>query len=408
MALRLWVGVVAAALMLLGASTPAYAATIYPGALLERSIGGGGFVATYAPQPNLAAAQLNGYGWVSYGVAATSASDAWAVGSYVDRVGTEHAATEHFTSSWQNVSNSAAPARSRLTAAAAVAADDVWAVGQRVATVSGLQRNRTLIEHWNGISWSVVPSADAVSGSGADGLSAVAAAGPNDVWAAGETCDLGPPETCSSLFEHWDGTQWTVVPSSHAAPLGPTNGHLCDDSTRCPYSVSMSVLSDTDVWAVYGGSASFVMHWDGTSWTSVPGAVPAGYEINGLWAAAANDIWAVGDSFLDQRNPTLFEHWDGSSWTVVIGKIPAHTRVWLLGVSGSATNDIYAVGAYRTCNACNGAHTWVEHWDGSSWTVVSSQNPTTIGGYPLDNYLDGVSVVAGGAFAAGNETVETG
>src|ERR1041385_9071532 len=265
MALRLWVGVVAAALMLLGASTPAYAATIYPGALLERSIGGGGFVATYAPQPNLAAAQLNGYGWVSYGVAATSASDAWAVGSYVDRVGTEHAATEHFTSSWQNVSNSAAPARSRLTAAAAVAANDVWAVGQRVATVSGLQRNRTLIEHWNGISWSVVPSADAVSGSGAAALAAVAAAGPNDVWAAGETCDLGPPETCSSLFEHWDGTQWTVVPSSHAAPLGPTNGHLCDDSTRCPYSVSMSVLSDTDVWAVYGGRASVVMHWDGRS-----------------------------------------------------------------------------------------------------------------------------------------------
>jgi len=407
MASRWWVGVVAAGLTLLATSTPAYAATIYPGALLERSVGGGGFVATYAPQPNLAAAQVNGYGWVSYGVSATSTSDAWAVGAYLDRLGTEHAATEHFTSSWQNVSNSAAPPSSLLSGVAAVAGDDVWAVGQRVATVSGQRLNRTLIEHWNGISWSVVASQDAISGSGADGLSAVAAHGANDVWTAGETCTLGTPETCSTLFEHWDGTQWMIVPSSHAAPLA-TNGHLCDDTTRCPYSVAISVVSDTDVWAVYGGIDSFVMHWDGTSWTTVGGAVPSGYEINGLWASAANDIWAVGDSLLDQRNPTLFEHWDGNTWTVVPGPIPAHTRVWLLGVSGSATNDIYTVGAYRTCNSCNGAHTWAEHWDGSSWSVVVAQNPTTIAGYPLDDYLDGISVVVGGAFAAGNETVETG
>jgi hypothetical protein len=150
------------------------------------------------------------------------------------------------------------------------------------------------------------------------------------------------------------------------------------------------------------------MHWDGASWTSAAGAVPNGYEINGLWAAASNDIWAVGDSLADQRQPTLFEHWDGSSWNVVPGPVPAHTRVWLLGVSGSATNDIYAVGAYRTCNSCNGAHTWAEHWDGSSWSVVSAQNPTTIAGYPLDDSVDGVSAVVGGAFAVGNETVETG
>ena len=404
-----WLGcIVAAGVALLAASTPAYAATIYPGALLERSVGGGGFAATYTPQPNLAAAQLDGYGWISYGVAATSSSDAWAVGSYLDRLGTEHAGIEHFSSSWQNVSNSAAPPSSSLSGVTAVAADNVWAVGLHVATVSGQRVNRTLIEHWNGISWSVVASQDAVSGSGADGLSAVAAAGADDVWSAGETCTFGTPETCATLFEHWDGAQWTIVPSSQAAPLGPTNGHLCDDATRCPYSVALSVLSDTDVWAVYGGSGSFVMHWDGTSWTTVAGAVPNGYEINGLWAAAANDIWAVGDSLADMRNPTLFEHWDGSSWSVVPGPIPAHTRVWLLGVSGSATNDVYAVGAYRTCNGCNGAHTWAEHWDGSSWSVVSTQNPTTIGGYPVDDYLDGVSAVVGGVFAAGNETVETG
>jgi hypothetical protein len=168
------------------------------------------------------------------------------------------------------------------------------------------------------------------------------------------------------------------------------------------------VLSDSDVWAVYGGSSSFVMHWDGSSWTTVTDAVPSGYEINGLWAAGTNDIWAVGDSLSPMTNATLFEHWNGSSWSIVPGPIPRHSTVWLLAVSGSASNDVYAVGAYSTCSGCNGAHTWAEHWDGSSWSIVATQNPTTIAGAPVDDYLDGVSAVIGGAFASGNETVETG
>ena len=39
-------------------------------------------------------------------------------------------------------------------------------------------------------------------------LYAVTAAGPSDVWAVGESYELNPEHT---LIEHWDGSSWSVV-----------------------------------------------------------------------------------------------------------------------------------------------------------------------------------------------------
>jgi hypothetical protein len=52
-------------------------------------------------------------------------------------------------------------------------------------------------------------------GDHASSLVAVAAAGPDDVWAVGfhrATGDAGRSPT-ETLIEHWDGAEWRVVPS---------------------------------------------------------------------------------------------------------------------------------------------------------------------------------------------------
>src|SRR5262245_53912740 len=67
---------------------------------------------------------------------------------------------------------------SQFSGVAAVARDDVWAVGSQ--TVSGT--SNTLIEHWDGTSWSVVPSP---TPSGGGSLLAVTAISATDVWAVG-------------------------------------------------------------------------------------------------------------------------------------------------------------------------------------------------------------------------------
>jgi len=62
--------------------------------------------------------------------------------------------------------------------------------------------------------WTLVAGPD---GSGASSaLDAVAGTGPNDVWAVGNTGDT--PQAARTLILHWNGTAWTVVPSPNPAP----------------------------------------------------------------------------------------------------------------------------------------------------------------------------------------------
>ena len=74
-----------------------------------------------------------------------------------------HAATTPVKGSWQvvpsptiNVSNSTFGAR--LNAVAVVSSTDVWAVGFDPLPGGAAFVKQTLIEHWNGTKWSIVPS----------------------------------------------------------------------------------------------------------------------------------------------------------------------------------------------------------------------------------------------------------
>ena len=58
-------------------------------------------------------------------------------------------------------------------------ADDVWAVGSYGD--AGHSQSWTLTEHWDGTQWSIVPSPSVAAGS----LNAVTATAANDVWAVG-------------------------------------------------------------------------------------------------------------------------------------------------------------------------------------------------------------------------------
>ena len=87
-----------------------------------------------------------------------------------------------------------------LVAVAAIAGDDVWAVGE-YRNVAGAYRG--VAYHWDGGAWSHVPSPiEDIAGSG---LLDIAAGGPSDVWALGS----GPGGV---VLMHWDGAQWSTVP----------------------------------------------------------------------------------------------------------------------------------------------------------------------------------------------------
>jgi photosystem II stability/assembly factor-like uncharacterized protein len=110
-------------------------------------------------------------------------TDAWAVGK--GRNGA--ALAEHWNGNAWSVVPVPAPAgsaSSQLSGIAALSPSDIWAVGS-VATVAGTTvQGRTLVEHWNGTAWSIVTSRNATNSNLLTGVAAVAA---NDVWAVGSS-----------------------------------------------------------------------------------------------------------------------------------------------------------------------------------------------------------------------------
>ncbi len=260
-----------------------------------------------------------------------------------------------------------------LSGITTVAVNNVWAAGEYLDENTGLET--TLIEQWNGTQWSVVSSPNFPSAN--NYLNSISADSANDIWAVGDESY----SYANSIIEHWDGTKWSLVSNPN-----PGSGFN--------YLNGVDAISPTNVWAVgeqitkgYTQDDTLIEHWDGTQW-SVIASPNSGAEENALdsvAAVSATDIWAVGNYFnTTDHNQTLTEHWDGTSWNVVSSPTIGAFANFLRGVSPVSTNDVWAVGFYWASPG-NITDTLTEHWDGSSWSVVSSPNPP--GG---DNFLGGV------------------
>jgi hypothetical protein len=99
--------------------------------------------------------------------------------------------------------------------------------------------DQTLIEHWNGARWTVVPSPDPGGSSQDNDLWGVAAVATGDVWAVGGVGSFLDPDASSPLALHWDGASWTQV----SVPA-PTVGELLGVATE-PASAGVSATGDT-------------------------------------------------------------------------------------------------------------------------------------------------------------------
>jgi hypothetical protein len=120
-----------------------------------------------APNPSLVA------GHVSFlsGVAAPSATSAWAVGG-INRRNAAHALAVRWNGARWSVVRVNGP---RLLGVSALAANDAWAVAG-----SGLSAGAGRVMHWNGHLWTLATKLDSRRG-----LGAVAEVTPTDVWAVG-------------------------------------------------------------------------------------------------------------------------------------------------------------------------------------------------------------------------------
>jgi hypothetical protein len=239
----------------------------------------------------------------------------------------------------------AVPEPGVLSAVAAIRPSDAWAVGDA--------GGQAMAEHWNGTQWTVVPTFAPGDSSTLLGIDALAS---DDVWAVGAAERSG---RTSGLIEHWDGTSWTRVPIIIAPELN-----------------DIDFSSATDGWAV--GMGPYLAHWDGSVWAPTPAPPIEGGEAHQVVAFAPNDVWAVGAREVEggiEHDETMLLHWDGSVWTLQDN--PATTfaqEVW--AVDAISPSDIWAVGEQETGT---GQRVLTLHYDGSAWSVVPARNPGTAG-----------------------------
>ena len=212
-------------------------------------------------------------------------------------------------------------------------------------------------------------------------LNAVTALSANDAWAVGYMNDNNLNDS-RTLTMHWDGQSWTVIPSPN-----PGSVPSCTNSNTGNFINAVSGVASNDVWAVgfsftcFGPLKPMALHWDGIQWNVV--ATPKlisvdNAALNGVLAFASNNVYAVGyHPASNGAVKTLIEHWDGAAWKVVQSPNANNTGNFLWALSATSPTDIWAVGD-RVAPSVP-VKTLVLHFDGTNWSVVPSPNPVNTG-----------------------------
>jgi hypothetical protein len=268
-----------------------------------------------------------------FGVSATAADDAWAVGEQSTGGLFVISLIEHWDGSvWSAVPSPLVGSQQELDGVTAISPNDAWAVGwYQNPDDANLY---PLTEHWDGTAWQSVP--DGHGGRGV--LISAAAVSATDVWTVGWSLDEFLVQRM--LLEHWDGTRWTDIP----VPDPYVNSYLS----------GVAADSSSHAWAVGAGTQdvdwdSIALEWSGSFWKHVPSPSPD--DSTDLFAVAIDQTggaWAVGHAEgVGHADEALAERWDGAGWTAARTASPGEAENVLLGVSTTrrlAAIDVWAVG----------------------------------------------------------------
>jgi hypothetical protein len=320
-------------------------------------------------------------------VAATSGTNAWAVGSYfVNRTHNFQPLIEHWNGrGWQlsAVPSVGASVSAYLRSVSALSAKNAWAVGT--------QGGKALIEHWNGSRWHSVAGAAVRPRTATIQLAGVAAISAKSVWAVGS---VYKSSHVIPLIEHWNGARWSVVPAPDPGGLS-ANDYL-----------SGVAASKAGAWAV-GTSApgniyrTVVLALVRGRWRQLKSPNPSGLG-NWLGAVSAAGSHVLAAGFGGYDNPAaaipLVAHHSGTAFQLDATPDPGGLTAQdeLYGVAASTTGG-WAVGR-------SAAQTLILRERSGHWQKVASPSWPS----PSTSLLQGVTTRRGSSWAVGQYSVEAG
>ncbi|MGH3192251.1 MAG: hypothetical protein ACRDOL_34390 [Streptosporangiaceae bacterium] len=160
----------------------------------------------------------------------------------------------------------------------------------------------------------------------------------------------------------------------------------------------VAAVSNSSAWAVgYTGNNSaqkiLMLHWNGKAWSRVtsPSVLTAAGELSAVTVVSAKSAWAVGSTagVGTGLGHSLLLHWNGSTWSRVTSPAPV-TGGSLAGIAVTAKSG-WAVGYVNTnpsAPACCAGTPLVFRWNGSKWSRLT----TKLGN---GSYLSGVVMTSG-------------
>ncbi|MGD0705632.1 MAG: hypothetical protein ABSA02_37835 [Trebonia sp.] len=234
-------------------------------------------------------------GQIGDGVADIGPTDAYAIGGGLGSADTGLVAQWN-GSTWSRVTvpqPSSDGLASDLDAISANGPDDVWIVGTFEDEISStFFPDETYSLHWNGSTWSVVPM-PLVGSSNVNAFfhfNAIQVNSPTDAWAVG---DRGVVDgTSTTLIEHWNGTAWSIVPSPSPGSGANLSGVTTSNAANDVWAVGLYTPAGAT------GAQTLTLNWNGTAWAQV--ASPDNGSPSELHSASATPgasiVWAVGSS----------------------------------------------------------------------------------------------------------------
>ena len=182
--------------------------------------------------------------------------------------------------------------------------------------------------------------------------------------------NAGTTNPGQALIQQWNGTSWTILasPTVTGATASTLIGVSCVTTSYC-VAVGTATVSGTP--------QTLVEQWNGTAWSVVTSPDTSPSIPNRLTAVSCTGLTvctAVGTA----NNKSLALQWNGATWAIVPTATPSPTSVdFFSGVACKSASWCYAVGH---TSAGGPVQPLAELWNGASWAVVATPNPTGGGG----------------------------
>jgi hypothetical protein len=292
------------------------------------------------------------------GVSCPSAMSCWAVGDYRD---TTLQSSETLVESWNGTGWTVTPSPNpglgnELYGVSCFSSTSCAAVGKH--------GNEPLIERWKGTKWVLVSSPHKGMSSVLGSVSCVSA---KSCTAVG-TYDSAASGHQQTLIESWNGSTWSVVPS----PNGSTFDNLlsavsCVSATSCK-AVGHYVDGNNN-------GETLIERWNGRKWSIVPSpnAGSTYNELSGVSCVSTSWCKAVGIYYSAGTYLTLVESWNGRVWSIDSSPSEGNGMIGLAGLSCMSVTQCKAVGYYAG-GPSDLDQTLIESWDGETWSIDSSPN----------------------------------